>query len=232
LKAKDISITLAAVLKDDVDWSALPGDTPQHVRLLLRRCLEKDPRRRLPHIGLARIEIEEGLSGVLASSASAAQDSRPALTTPPPLWKRAAPGALAAVLAASLGGLAVLTLRPAAVHLPVVRFHTALPGVAVAAFDTSSRQAIAISPDGSAIAFAAATGLFLHRLADDQTTQLVRGNNDEFVSNPFFSPDGRWVAFFSGIGGGSSNGTLKDTSQRRGARHGLSVGSALWRQLV
>ena len=199
------------------NWSALPADTPPHLRTLLRRCLQKDPQRRLPHIGLARIEIEEGQSGVLASSAGGAQDARPALPTPPrPLWKRAAPAALAVVAAAALGAGAVWTSRPAAPRLPIVRFHTALPGVA-AAFDTSTRQAIAISPDGSTIAFAANGGLFLHRFADDQTTQLVRGNNDESVSNPVFSPDGRWIGFFTGMGGGSSNGTLKKIQVTGGA---------------
>jgi len=213
----DISITLAAVLKDEVDWSALPADIPPHLRTLLRRCLQKDPQRRLPHIGLARIEIEEGQSDALAASARGGPDSRPAIATPArPLWKRAAPTALAVVVAAALGAGAVWTFRPAALRLPIVRFHTALPGVA-AAFDTSTRQAIAISSDGSAIAFAANGGLFLHRLADDQTTQLVRGNNDEFVSNPVFSPDGRWVGFFSAIGGGSSNGTLKKIQVSGGA---------------
>ncbi len=213
----DISITLAAVLKDDVDWSALPADTPPHLRTLLRRCLQKDPQRRLPHIGLARIEIEEGQSGVLASSAGVAQDARPALPTPPrPLWKRAAPTALAVVAAAALSAGAVWTSRPAALRLPIVRFHTALPGVA-AAFDTSTRQAIAISPDGSAIAFAAVEDFSLHRLADDQTTQLVRGNKDECCINPVFSPDGRWIGFFTGIGGGSSNGTLKKIAVSGGA---------------
>jgi eukaryotic-like serine/threonine-protein kinase len=204
----DISITLAAVLKDDLNWSALPAETPPHIRTLLRRCLQKDPQKRLPHIGLARIEIEEGQSGVLASAPGLAQGVGLPLPTPPrPLWKRAAPAALAGVVAASLGVIAMWTLRPAAARLPVVRFHTALPEVA-AVFNAPTRQNIAVSPDGSAIAFAA-NGLFLHSLADDQATQLVRGNNDESVANPFFSPDGRWIGFFSGAGGGSGSGTLK-----------------------
>jgi serine/threonine-protein kinase len=205
----DISITLAAVLKDDLNWNALPPETPPHIRTLLRRCLQKDPQKRLPHIGLARIEIEEGQSGVLASSPGLAQSISSPLPTPPrPLWKRAMPAALAAVVAAALGGLAVWTFKPATARLPIVRFHTSLSEVA-AVFNAPTRQTIAISPDGSAIAVTAANGLFLHRLTDDQMTQLVPASNEESVSNPFFSPDGRWIGFFSGAGGGSSIGTLK-----------------------
>lgn len=55
----DVSITLAAVLKDDVDWKALPADLPTPLRRLLRRCLEKDPRRRLSSIGDARLELDD-----------------------------------------------------------------------------------------------------------------------------------------------------------------------------
>ena len=51
----DISITLAAVLKDDLTWSALPVDTPAPIRSLLRRCLQKDPRERLRDAGDLRL---------------------------------------------------------------------------------------------------------------------------------------------------------------------------------
>ena len=212
----DISITLAAVLKDDLNWNTLPPETPPHIRTLLRRCLQKDPQKRLPHIGLARIEIEEGQSGVLASAPGLAQSVSSPLPTPPrPLWKRAMPAALAAVVAAALGGLAVWTFKPATPRLPIVRFHSALPQE-VAVFTTPPRQIVAMSPDGSAIAFGA-LGLFLHRLADDQLTQLVPGILSEGISNPFFSPDGRWIGFFAGAAGGSSIGTLKKVAVTGGA---------------
>ena len=54
-----VSHVLAAVLRDEIDWSALPGGTPRAVRRLLRRCLEREPKGRLQHIGDARIEIHE-----------------------------------------------------------------------------------------------------------------------------------------------------------------------------
>ena len=55
----DVTDTLATVLKNDPDWSGLPADTPLAIRKLLRRCLEKDPKRRVPDIAVARFEIED-----------------------------------------------------------------------------------------------------------------------------------------------------------------------------
>src|SRR5262249_17198843 len=55
-----VSDAIAAILRADVDWSALPPATPPHVRSILRRCLQKDSRKRMPHIGVARLELEEG----------------------------------------------------------------------------------------------------------------------------------------------------------------------------
>ena len=51
--------TLAHVLTRDPEWSRLPGGTPPAIRRLLRRCLEKDARRRLRDLGDARLELEE-----------------------------------------------------------------------------------------------------------------------------------------------------------------------------
>ena len=54
-----VSDTLVAVLRAEPDWTALPVETSHAVRRLLRRSLEREPRRRLPHIGDARLEIDE-----------------------------------------------------------------------------------------------------------------------------------------------------------------------------
>jgi eukaryotic-like serine/threonine-protein kinase len=56
--------TLAAVIKEEPDWSRLPVGTPIRVRVLLQRCLQKDPKQRLQAIGEARISLDEVLSGV------------------------------------------------------------------------------------------------------------------------------------------------------------------------
>ena len=60
-KGDDVSDTLAAVLRQDVDWTALPASTPAPVRRLIARCLERDVKRRLRDIGEARIVLETPL---------------------------------------------------------------------------------------------------------------------------------------------------------------------------
>jgi len=62
-----VSDMIARILQGEPDWSALPAQTPERIRGLLRRCLEKDSRRRLRDIGDARIEIED-VQAVRASS--------------------------------------------------------------------------------------------------------------------------------------------------------------------
>ena len=61
-EGEDVSVTLASVLKEDVNWRALPADLPAPVRRMLRRCLDKDPRHRLSAIGDARIELEDAMA--------------------------------------------------------------------------------------------------------------------------------------------------------------------------
>src|SRR5262249_52548824 len=60
--AETVSDTLVAVLKNEPDMSALPTTVPASIQKLLRRCLERDRKKRLQAIGDARIEIEECLS--------------------------------------------------------------------------------------------------------------------------------------------------------------------------
>ena len=54
-----LSDTIVAILDRAPDWSAVPVGTPATVLRLLRRCLEKDARKRLRDIGDARFDLEE-----------------------------------------------------------------------------------------------------------------------------------------------------------------------------
>src|SRR5688572_6401162 len=58
-----VADTLAAVMRGEPDWTALPAGTPPALRTLLRRCLEKDRARRLADIADARLEIDDLLTG-------------------------------------------------------------------------------------------------------------------------------------------------------------------------
>jgi eukaryotic-like serine/threonine-protein kinase len=68
--------TLSRVLTATPDYSLLPPDTPADIQRLVRRCLEKDPKRRLQHIGDARIELEDALAASRDSSDDESQDIR------------------------------------------------------------------------------------------------------------------------------------------------------------
>src|SRR5215211_7059859 len=111
---------MAAVIHTEPDWSRLPGSIPQPVRLLLRRCLQKDPRHRLQAIGDARITIEEILSGAVPVDAIPAR----------PRWSKwwLASGAAGLVAGLTLAGLIAWQMTPSAEPpRPVTRFVITLP---------------------------------------------------------------------------------------------------------
>jgi len=187
---EDVSDTLASVLKSQPDWAALPNDTPTAIRRLLRRSLEKDPRRRLSDMSDARLEIDEALAGADASA-----EARPPVVT---RVHQALPWAIAAALAVAFISALVLWNPWRAVPVPVSHHLTVDLGA-----DASLNESVggipqfAISPDGSMLAFVGERDrvdrLYLRRFAQLRAVPLVEGP----VSDPFFSPDGQWVGFFS-----------------------------------
>jgi hypothetical protein len=72
---EDVTDTIASVVSKEPDWSRLPVSTPPSVRLLLQRCLEKDTNKRLPHIGVARLELD-GTPARAALDASTSRGAR------------------------------------------------------------------------------------------------------------------------------------------------------------
>src|SRR5499427_6213182 len=108
-EGETVSHVLAAVLTKDPDWSTLPAKTPAPIRKLLRRCLEKDRKRRTESAANARLEIEEALTAP-ASETSPLVVSGPAK----PLWRRIGSIVTLALLAAAIGGAAVWSMRPSA----------------------------------------------------------------------------------------------------------------------
>ena len=115
------SDTMAAILRGEPDWGLLPGSTPPAVRRLLRRCLTKNPRERLQHIGDARIEIEEAL-GQTEREPELAEAERSS-------WRRPL-GILAAatlLVAVFLAGRLTLQLAPDAGDSAVSRRSAELP---------------------------------------------------------------------------------------------------------
>src|ERR1700693_5811047 len=217
-----VSDTIAAVLEREPEWQALPPATPAKIRDLLRRCLQKDSQRRLRDIGDARIEIEE------ASAAPAMPELAATLEGVRALGRRGLilrVGAL--LLVAIVTGLAIWNLKPTstAPPKPVARFTITLPpGEQLAGLDLG--LAVALSPDGSRLAYVARQGgiqqLYL-RAMDSQEARPIPGT--EGAVNPFFSPDGHWLGFFAG-------GRLEKVSVNGGAgvtlRDGVNFGGASW----
>jgi Tol biopolymer transport system component len=181
------SDSMAAVITREPDWTALPAGVPRRVRELLRRCLVKDPRRRLQAIGDARIELEESGQGEAASSAAVPVSAESSS------W-RARVVIAALVVVALVAGAALSGLwRPAPLPHPVARIAQALPSDTV--LSARNRILLAISPDGSKMVYAANQRLYVRSL-DALTAAELPGT--EGASAPFFSPDGQWVGFFAG----------------------------------
>jgi eukaryotic-like serine/threonine-protein kinase len=180
----DISITLASVLKEDVHWGALPKNLSSPIQRLLRRCLEKDPRRRLQAIGEARITIEDVIAGP-GREASDAPQSAP-LQSGGLAWKIAA-GLLAAT-AVALGIVAVQHVREQAPVMDVVRFPIAAP-------EGSGAGQPTVSPDGRQVAFVASATrqLWVHSLESAVSWPLP--GTEGVGSHLFWSPDSRYIAF-------------------------------------
>jgi serine/threonine-protein kinase len=174
-----VTDTLAIVLQAEPDWSALPATTPQALTQLLRRCLEKDVKRRLQAIGEARLVLEE-LTQVSASGRLVALDLQAA---PPPAALR--PGRPRAPLVAGaalggllLGGLLVGLLRPAPATAPLTWLALDLAPAEQLADPRPRFSAFALSPDGRKIAFAGthAGKAALYVRALDRPAATVLGN--------------------------------------------------------
>jgi serine/threonine-protein kinase len=179
----DITDTLANVLKHEPDWNQLPDTLPSAIRVLVRRCLSKDPRQRCGDMAAALILLEESTS-LSAVSVSA---------TPPPnhgLARRLAMPA-AVILAAVLAGVTTWwTMRPAAPR--VVRTSIVLTGI------VGSTSPFAITPDGTRILYVGnnQAQLLVRTLDELEPRPLVSGSRIVF---PFVSPDGQFVAYTDGV---------------------------------
>jgi len=209
---EEVSDTLAYVITKDVDWSVLPPTAPRHIQRLLRRCLEKDPKRRLRDIGDARVELEDGIAR--DESTSATTTAVTVSAPKPSIVRRAFPwiaGIAAGAAAAASVGFAIPP-RPAASQ-PAQRLSLIIPPTTPYVGQVGGE--LAISPDGTRLVYAAVQGgtrMLFTRNLDQLDAQPIRGTDDAY--NPFFSPNGEWIGFFTG--GGSPNGKLKKIAVRGG----------------
>jgi Tol biopolymer transport system component len=218
--------TLAKVLEAQPDYSRLPSAVPRSIRQLIRRCLEKDRRRRLRHIGDARVEIEDALAamaGVSVEMHSEIVDVRPEIVESGFLGRRSAereggsrtaqghetrhadrwrwPAVALGVIAAALLGLLVHE-RFRADPRGVTRFavHPPPGGEFQTPVIAGAAASVGgtVSPDGRALAFTAtdASGKIVLWLRPIDAIDARALPDTEGAALPFWSPDSRSLAFF------------------------------------
>jgi serine/threonine protein kinase len=188
-----ITDTLAAVVRAEPEWSQLPANTPQRIRELLQRCLQKDQRQRLQAIGEARIAVEQAMSGQPSEIPTPATSDAP--------WRRALPWVIMVVaLAAMVGAASRLWNHASPPDTRVIRL-TDLPGL---------EESPAISPDGRSVAFTADVGgkrqVFVQLIAGGAPLQITRDTVDHEC--PRWSPDSSSMLYFSSAVSGTVQGSI------------------------
>jgi hypothetical protein len=198
-KGETISDTLANILDRDPNWQVLPQGTPVNIQVLLRRCLEKDPHRRLRDIGDAGIEISETQN--LPATAPPVTISSAAVARPVGLRKLIGIGFACIALAVVAASLITWFLKPLSLIYPEESvqqsYHISIPVDAREIFRMRMFSIFDISPDGRRVAYMGFEGedspLYLW---EEGKFGFRTIRNTEGAISPFFSPDGKSVAFF------------------------------------
>jgi eukaryotic-like serine/threonine-protein kinase len=203
-----VSEVLAKIIEREPDWNALPRNTPSSIRTLLRRCLEKDPRRRLDSAAVARLEIDEALTPSAAIEPAPPHAQERVRVAGLSAW------ALIAVALAALTGAVttrIVTHWSAASTGGVTRFAITLSPAQPLSFSINDRD-LALSPDGTRIVYTAGDQSQLFVRAFDQLEPAALAGIVN-ARAPFLSPDGRWIGFFDELDEGVTTGPVV----RRGA---------------
>ena len=184
----------AAILRSEPDWSLLPPKLPSSVQSLLRRCLQKDARQRLPDIAHARMTLEDTSADVPLPVAR---------TRRMPYWLG---GSAVALLAAGLAAFVAWNYKPSVPVAgssatassppllspdPAAGFSFTLPPDQ--RIDRTLMGAIAISPDGASVVYVSNDRLHLRGTSSSQSSPIP---GTAGALNPVFSPDGQWLAFW------------------------------------
>jgi Tol biopolymer transport system component len=180
-----VSDTIAAILEREPDWLAQSEATPASIRRLLRRCLQKDSKRRLHDIADARLEFDE----VDAPEGETERATHRRKTRDTVAW------VLAATLGTALAAALIALYRvPRPTPSEPVRFGVSVAGRLLMPYY------VEMAPDGRQLAFVATDSsgrqLLGIRTWDGRDPRLLPGTED--AGHPFWSPDSRSVGFFSG----------------------------------
>ena len=180
-----VTDAIASVLAREPDMTTLPSGVHPRLHEILRRCLEKDQKRRWQAVGDLRVELEAISLDPHGLSVPSTQAARR------PRWTFIAPAALAGAVAAAATAAVFWSLRPQPPPAAVTRFSYVLPKDQ--SFTRAGRHVFAMSPDGSNVVYVANNQLYLKPMADMDAKPIAGTAQD--VDTPFFSPDGKWIAF-------------------------------------
>jgi serine/threonine-protein kinase len=205
----DVMETLSAVLRAEPDFAAIPRDIPPNVRTLIERCLIKDRRERISDVAVARYVLE-------SANTISSMTSRPGYAGSRWMWALVAVVGIVALAAVAIPRF----ITPATPPAGVVRSTIAAPTASTEGFVT-----VAMSPQGTYIAYAALGSNSLSRLhvrkLSEHVARALPGTDGG--ANPFFSPDGDWLGFFAAgklkkvpVAGGAAQ-VLADAPSGRGA---------------
>jgi Tol biopolymer transport system component len=185
---KDVTDILAAIIRSEPEWSNLPANLHGRLREVLDRCLKKELKDRYHDISDVRVDLQRVLtdpSGLLVQPAIAAAPKKKLRLGLP--WIVAI-----AVFCVIIAAVAVWKFKPTEPP-QVMRFEYVIPEDQQ--FLTTQLPMIAVSPDGKQFVYSTAKGLYL-RSVDELAAKLIAGTEGPTLE-PFFSPDGKWIAYFS-----------------------------------
>jgi eukaryotic-like serine/threonine-protein kinase len=181
---------LASVIKVEPDLTALPPRLNPRLLDLLRRCLEKNPKKRWHSAADVRVEIE-----LLIGRELVVDEPRAAAAVVPP-WKHAIPVAAALVVGGFVAGFGTWILKPAPART-VTRFTIVPP--ADQRFASGPRPLVALSPDGANLAYSANRRLYLRPMSAFDARAIPGSDLGVAVATPAFSPNGQSIAFWTAL---------------------------------
>jgi eukaryotic-like serine/threonine-protein kinase len=207
---EDVSDTLAAVLKTEPEWTALPRDLPPLIRTLIQRCLEKDRQRRTSDVSIALFSIDEYESIGPSIATPLAVASRATL------WRQAVPVLTGVILGSAIVGIGVWKAKPFPPRIIITRFSYTLPDGE--RFTDQFLPSVAISPDGTQLVYVANQRLYLRSMSDLVARPIPGTEVQTNIGNPVFSSDGNFIAYWTRTGPVNLNpaGVLKRIATRGG----------------
>ena len=187
----DVSDTLAAVLRADVDLDALPDDTPATLDRVISACLQRDPKQRVHDVADVRLAME----GVFETATPMPTQGASVQLR---VWQRPVPAGVSVLVLVTITAIGVWTAtRPE--PSPVARMMLTVPPGEPLGLNFPNTD-VAISPDGTRVVYAGTRDgqpqLYVRALDELDPTVLTGIGNQP--RNPFISPGGNWVGFFDG----------------------------------